>query len=157
MDQDRENVRLLSIFHYVVGGMAALFACFPCIHLILGIALVSGALDAGRGPPGPPPPEFFGWFFIAIAGPMIVIGWIFALLVLMAGSRLARFSHYRYCFVVGAIECVFMPFGTVLGVFTLIVLSRPSVKALFESNAPRDPFGSASPDGTTDPFGAQNR
>jgi hypothetical protein len=24
-----------------------------------------------------------------------------------------------------------MPFGTVLGIFTLIVLSRPSVKALF--------------------------
>jgi hypothetical protein len=30
------------------------------------------------------------------------------------------------------IECVFMPFGTVLGVFTLVVLTRPSVKPLFE-------------------------
>jgi hypothetical protein len=39
------------------------------------------------------------------------------------------------CFVVAAIECIFMPFGTVLGVFTIIVLSRPSVKALFQSEA----------------------
>ena len=29
------------------------------------------------------------------------------------------------------LECILMPFGTVLGVFTLIVLMRDSVKALF--------------------------
>jgi hypothetical protein len=29
------------------------------------------------------------------------------------------------------IECMFMPFGTVLGVFTIIVFIRQSVKALF--------------------------
>jgi hypothetical protein len=29
------------------------------------------------------------------------------------------------------IECVFMPFGTVLGVFTIIVLVREDVKAMF--------------------------
>ena len=29
------------------------------------------------------------------------------------------------------IECIFMPVGTVLGVFTIIVLVRNSVKALF--------------------------
>ena len=38
-----------------------------------------------------------------------------------------------YCFVVAAIECILIPFGTVLGVFTIIALSRPSVKVLFES------------------------
>jgi len=29
------------------------------------------------------------------------------------------------------VECMFMPFGTVLGVFTIIVLMRPSVKEIF--------------------------
>jgi len=29
------------------------------------------------------------------------------------------------------IECVFMPFGTILGVFTLIALNKDSVKAIF--------------------------
>jgi len=36
-----------------------------------------------------------------------------------------------FCFVVACIECLFMPFGTVLGAFTIIVLMRPSVKNLF--------------------------
>jgi hypothetical protein len=30
-----------------------------------------------------------------------------------------------------ALACTLMPFGTVLGVFTIIVLSRPSVRVLF--------------------------
>ena len=36
-----------------------------------------------------------------------------------------------YCLVVAAVECIFMPFGTVLGVFTIIVLMRPGVKERF--------------------------
>jgi hypothetical protein len=34
---------------------------------------------------------------------------------------------------VAALCCAFFPFGTVLGVFTILVLVRPSVKALFET------------------------
>jgi hypothetical protein len=34
------------------------------------------------------------------------------------------------------IECMFMPFGTVLGVFTIITLTREPVKQLFGANPP---------------------
>ncbi len=54
MDKDLEHLRLLSIFHYVFGGLTALFGCFPCIYLAFGIAFVSGAaglpgMDPYRG------------------------------------------------------------------------------------------------------------
>ena len=45
MNQDLEHLRLLSIFHYVVAGLAALFALIPVFHLVFGIAMVSGALE----------------------------------------------------------------------------------------------------------------
>jgi hypothetical protein len=134
MDQDAEHLRLLSIFHYVVGGMAALFACFPLIHLAIGIALVSGALNPGPGQQ--PPPAFVGWFFIAIAAVFILVGWSIAIAILLAGRFLAGRTHYMYCFVVAAIECLFMPFGTVLGAFTIIVLNRTSVRSLFQVPSP---------------------
>jgi len=41
--------------------------------------------------------------------------------------------------VIAGIECLFMPFGTVLGVFTLVVLVRPSVKELFLRNQGNEP------------------
>ena len=35
---------------------------------------------------------------------------------------------------VGGIETIFMPFGTVLGVFTIVLLNKPEIKALFDAN-----------------------
>lgn len=131
MNQDQEHLRLLSIFHYVVGGITALFACFPLIHLAVGIAVVSGMFPVRPGEEGMN--LLFGWFFIVIASALILIGWTLAVAILLAGKFLAQRTHYMYCFVVAAIECILMPFGTVLGVFTILVLNRPSVKALFQS------------------------
>jgi len=133
MDQDNQHVQLLSVFHYVLGGITALFACFPFIHLAVGIAVVSGAFPDQPGQHGFP--VFFGWIFIAVASVLILLGWTLAVSVLVVGRSLARRTHYLYYFVVAAIECVFIPLGTVLGVFTIIVLSRNSVKALFESES----------------------
>jgi len=130
MNQDEEHLRLLSIFHYVVGGLTALAAFFPFIHLAVGIALVSGAFPVPPGQQGPPP--IVGWIVIAIASVLILGGWTMAVAIVLAGRFLTRHVHYMYCLVVAAVECLFMPLGTILGVFTIIVLIRPSVKAFFQ-------------------------
>ena len=40
MNEDLQYLKLLSIFHYVVGGLAALFACFPIMYIVIGILAV---------------------------------------------------------------------------------------------------------------------
>jgi len=132
MSKDQDQLRLLSIFHYVVGGMAALFSFMPLFHLGFGLLLVLAPEKFFAH--GPPPPPFLGWMFIIIAAVLIVIGLALAILILTTARFLAKGRHYVFCFVVAAIECVFMPFGTVLGIFTIIVLSRDSVKELFKTN-----------------------
>ena len=138
--QDEEHLRLLAIFHYVVGGMLALFACVPIIHVSIGLVmLVSPSLF---GPPqgGAPPPVWVGLFFVILGGLFIVIGWTMAGLMLYAGRCLSRRQRYLFCMVVAGVSCLFFPLGTALGVFTIIVLNRPSVKQLFEPGAaPRNP------------------
>jgi hypothetical protein len=128
MDEDVRHLDLLAIFHYVVAGLLALFGCFPIIHLIMGIAIVTGSFsDDKRNAP----PDWFGFLFIGMALTMIVLMWAMAFAVFMAGNNLKRRTGYMFCLVVAAIECMFVPFGTVLGVFTIIVLSRPTVKTMF--------------------------
>jgi hypothetical protein len=127
--KSEEHLRLLAIFHYVVGGLAALFACFPVLHLVMGIFFLVAPAESDRK--GGIPPALFGWFFVVLASVMIVGGWTLAALVVMAGRFLARRRHYMFCTVVAAIECAFMPFGTVLGVFTIIVLMREGVREAF--------------------------
>jgi hypothetical protein len=134
MNRDEEHLKLLSIFHYVVAGCAALFALFPIIYLIFGLFMVlAPASFSGNGQP---PPAFMGWFFFIMGGGFVTLGWTFAGLVFAAGRFLARRKHYTFCLVMGGVECLFMPFGTVLGVFSIIVLIREPVKQLFISNPP---------------------
>ncbi len=137
MTQDEEHLRLLSIFHYVAAAMAALIALFPIIHLVLGLFLVFAPEKIE--PAGEAPPAWFGWMFVTLAGIFIVVGWVLAALVLTTGRFLARRKHYLFCLVMAGVECIFIPLGTVLGVFTIIVLMREPVKQLFTANKTAPP------------------
>jgi hypothetical protein len=134
VDQDQEQLWLLSIFHYIVGGLTGLIACFPIVHLVLGLAVMSGAFPGSADEAAPP--KFVGFLFVGVASFLILIGWTVAACILMVGRSLTRHKYYTFCLVVAAIECLFVPFGTLLGIFTILVLVRPSVRALFE--APSD-------------------
>ena len=142
MTQDEDHLRLLAIFHYVVAGLAGLFALFPIFHLVLGLFLI---LAPGKfAGSGEAPPAFIGWMFVVFSAVFITIGWIFAAFVLATGRYLAKRRHHLFCLVMGGVECIFMPFGTVLGVFTIMVLTRESVKRLFTADTLRAP-AAASP------------
>jgi len=136
MKQDEEHLRLLSIFHYVVAGLAALFALFPIFHLIFGIFMILAPQKFGGHGQEQPPLALMGWFFVIFASMFITLGWTVAALILTTGRFLARRRHYTFCLVMAGMECLFMPFGTVLGVFTILVLVRESVKQLFGANLP---------------------
>ncbi|MGD8499177.1 MAG: hypothetical protein PVJ86_00935 [Phycisphaerales bacterium] len=131
MDEDKEQLRLLSVFHYIVGAMTALFSCIPLIHITIGIAMLCGALDGKDGPP-----RVLGLFFIVFPGIFMLCGWALSVCIIIAGTKLAHYRARTYCVVVAAIECMLMPFGTVLGVFTIVVLMRDSVKDLFSASQP---------------------
>jgi hypothetical protein len=130
MNHDSEHLRLLAIFHYVVAGLAALFSFFPLLYSVVGGFLLYAAHH-----PMPsnqePPPAFLGWFFIVLGALFFLAGITMAICILIAGRCLSGRTCYSFALVTACIECLFIPFGTILGVFTIIALSRESVKALF--------------------------
>ena len=128
MERDLEHLRLLAVFHYIVAGCTALLAFIPVFHVVLGIAMVTGKLPNSKNDAMPVP---IGWLFIIMGSVFITCGLGFAGCLAMAGRLLTRQKHYMYCLVMAALACAFMPFGTALGVFTIIVLQRDSVKQLF--------------------------
>jgi hypothetical protein len=130
MDRDSEQLNLLAIFHYVVGGLAALFSFFPLLYSVIG-----GFLLYAAGHPSAnnqePPPAFLGWIFMVLGAVFFLAGLTMAICVLITGRCLSRRKCYSFALVIACIECLFIPFGTILGVFTIVTLSRESVKALF--------------------------
>lgn len=134
MTELESHLRLIVIFHYVVGGIAALFAMFPIFHLVIGLTLVfSPESFAGQGEP---PPLFLGWMFVGIAATFITLGLAFACCVIATGRSIQKRRRYLFCLVMAGIECMFMPFGTILGVFTIILLVKEDVKQMFAVGSP---------------------
>jgi len=130
--QDEQHLRLLSIFYYIVGGLTALVACFPLIHLGLGLAMLFSPEFFSGKPGEQPPPAIVGGLFICVGGLLFLVGQALAVSTIMSGRFLARRKRYWFVFVIACLQCALFPFGTVLGVFTIIVLSRESVKELFK-------------------------
>ena len=135
MNQDAEHLRLLSIFHYIVAGLAALFSFFPLLYTTVGAIFIFVARHGTPKPGEELPPEFIGWIFAVIGSLLFLLGIAIAICILIVGCSLAKHTRYWFAFVMPCIECLFIPFGTILGVFTIIVLSRESVKTLFSTTA----------------------
>jgi len=133
-NEDIKNLELLSIFHYVVGGVTALFSCIPLMHVAMGLAMIYGKFPQSNS--GPQMPAFLGWIFVIMGSIIILLGWSMAICILIAGKKLKHRKHRIYCMVVAGIECMFMPLGTILGIFTLIALNKDSIKALFGPQTP---------------------
>ena len=131
MDRDTEQLNLLAIFHYVVAGLAALFSFFPLLYTALGVIFIFAARNGTAKPGEELPPEFVGWIFAVVGSLLFVISIVMAICILVTGRSLALRKRYTFALVIACIECLFFPFGPILGVFTIVALSRESAKALF--------------------------
>lgn len=129
LKQNEDHLNLLSIFHYVVGGIMFLCSCFPLIYVVLGVAMLVApeSMDGGKNPP----PPGIGIFFMALGLVFALPGWALSVCVAISGKFIRQRKRYMFSFAIGAIQCIFMPFGTILGIFTILVLNKGSVKKLY--------------------------
>jgi hypothetical protein len=58
-------------------------------------------------------------------------GWTLAAVTVYVGRCIKRREKYTFCLIAAGLNWMHMPIGTILGVFTLIVLTRDSVGQLF--------------------------
>jgi len=123
---DANNLRLLSVFHYVYAGLLGFGAMVFAIYVVMGIAMVAAPGSGGKDV------QMGGGFLIAFG--LIVMAAIGgkAALLLVAGRSLAKHRRHTLCVVAAVLSCLAMPLGTVLGVFTLVVLFKPVVRGEFE-------------------------
>ena len=133
MSTDNEHLRLLSIFHYVVGGIGCLFSCMTIFHIAIGLTFILSP-ETMTGDEGETMPAFFGWMFFLMGSGFFILGQVTSIAIIVSGRFVSKRKNYMYSFIVGCVECIFLPFGTVLGVFTIIILSKESVKALYDQN-----------------------
>jgi hypothetical protein len=124
---------LLSIFHFVVGGFAALFLPLMCIHFLMFITFFASASAIPAGNDQQPFPKEMIYLFIAFYCVAGVATLVYAGGNLLSGWFLRQKKHRVFSFVVAGLDCLSIPWGTILGIFTIIVLTRPSVQRMYEA------------------------
>ncbi len=70
----------------------------------------------------------------------LVLSWVWSYMLCRAGMSLLQNKRWTFCFVMAILLCLNPPLGTILGVFTIVVLNRPSVKELFGRNEPASSY-----------------
>jgi len=132
---DREHLNLLSVFHFVVAGLAILGLGFLFIHyLLMSTIFTEPSMTRGFPKDMPPPEKFFSLFkyFYLIFGAISILA---AIGNLLSGLFIRARKHRGFSFAIAALNCLQIPFGTLLGVFTIIVLARDSVRELYDQGA----------------------
>jgi hypothetical protein len=146
---DLSHLRTLAICHYVWGGLIIAISSFFLLYVFVGFLMASGTIPLSTAPaatapstqfqsaptPGPAPvsPRFVGFIMAGIGGGVVALGWTLGILTIFSGRALARQRRRTFSMVIAGINCASVPVGTLLGVFTLIVLCRPSVRAMYKS------------------------
>jgi hypothetical protein len=145
MMQDASHLRMLAIGYYVYGGLTAFFSFFALIYVGFGAAMLSGKFPPsprGATPPhaGPIPDQMVGGFMLGFGIIFFLIIIAMAVLSFMSARWISARKHPVFCLVIGGLACLNMPLGTIVGVFTFIVLLRPSVQELFRAGPERNNF-----------------
>lgn len=83
--------------------------------------------------PGAPPVAMFR-IVAGIMSFVVLSVWIAGALTLYSGSCIKKRKHRTLVYVMAALNCLFIPYGTLLGIFTFSVLGSP--EAIAEWNDP---------------------
>jgi hypothetical protein len=125
-----QNLDLLGIFHYVLAAFIFLNSLAGLIFVGIGSIAIAGILS---DQPHDMNIAILAVSMIFFLGPLIFMGlmWTLAVLVITAGKRIGQRTSPGFCLVVAGLECLFVPFGTILGILTLIALTKEETRKEF--------------------------
>ena len=126
---DLEHLNALGIAYYVLAALSLPFLCFFGLQLALGAGFF-----LQEGPTGGLSGQE-GGLLVGFGTFMVLVLVVFPLLTFWTGRKWRRHEGRLFCLVMASFTCFSFPIGTVVGVFTLVVLNRPGVRALFETKA----------------------
>lgn len=127
------DLRLLSIGYYIQAGIAAFYTLMMLGYSAFATAIFANILKtAGESSQQNIPPAVLSIISILLAI-VLALACAYTICLFLAGYWLRHFRNLLFIQIVAAFGCLAIPYGTVLGIFTFMVLQRPGAKQLFSS------------------------
>jgi len=132
-EKDRNHLSTLSLIYYILAALNTVSTLMGFL-VLLGVGIFFVAF-AGAGPAGNPAlPTQMGYLLIGLSALVLVVGGVWAYLMYLTGRSLKERKRRTLCFIMACLLCLQPPLMTILGIFTIIVLRRPTVQELFARN-----------------------
>jgi hypothetical protein len=125
-NNDREQLRLLSVFHYIAASLSGFLVLMGTAYAVLGVAILMGKL---------PSSVTRGWGVVAFGAAIAGMGVLTMTLNIITARSLPQNRHRVLCLATACLNLLHVPLGTALGGFTLALLSRPSIREAFSQGA----------------------
>lgn len=129
-DKDRSHINVLIVLHYVNAGLTLFMIAFLFLHYyFMGTMFLNEELfkEAEGGAEMMEFFKVFRWFYLLMG-----ITCLADMVVNILSAVFMRQKKFRmFSIVVAGLNCLYIPLGTALGVFTILVLLRPSVQTAY--------------------------
>ena len=159
--QLEQNLHLLAIFHYVVAGFLAFMTCFSILYAAFawnmfssfpvtvpsfaemevttyeeyGQAISQEDYDEMVAMNAVPEQIFAGFGTMMMT--ILLLNGLFwggvCLMTALSGYFIQQRQRRVFSIVTAAVNCIYFPFGTVLGVFTIILLNKSEATDLYNA------------------------
>lgn len=129
--QDESQLSVLPLFFKIFSVLSGCISSVFIVHIVIGLAsLISPKLfESSDGQGGLP--VAVSVLFIVFGAAAVLAGWAFAVILFKTAGWIQRREKHTWVTAVSALCCLQVPIGAALGVFTLVVIMRKQVKALF--------------------------
>jgi len=132
-EKDRQHLKVLSIFWYILAGLYAVAGVIGGLYVVFGLFVVAGNAPTRGGSSG----SAEGYLLLGVGGGILIFYCAFAYLAYLTGRSLVEYRRRKLIFGMAIALCIIGGvLGIVLGVFTIVVLSRESVKEQFACGGP---------------------
>ncbi len=120
-----DRLQLLANAHWAMAAITFIAASVPAFYASLGLDLVFNAAAPGSGRAAA------GWhvLLVGLAWVLLAFGYVALLIASARALRLRR--RYRLVVVTAVASLAFLPFGTALGIASLLSLRDPEVRHAF--------------------------
>lgn len=132
-----DNMDTFATLHLVKGILTIFFSLFFLLYIFLGSAFMFAPIENNSDMPFHP-----GSIIIVIGTIGFVITVSIGILTLLAAKYIKERRNYNFIFAIAVLNCLAGILGIILGIFTIIDLNKPHVKAQFEPDYnPQNPLG----------------
>ncbi|MDD2634482.1 MAG: PrsW family glutamic-type intramembrane protease [Bacteroidales bacterium] len=124
----KNNLETLAVLHYIMGGFKLLSSLFVLIYVLMGAGMIVGGISESEESL-----QILGGIFLILGLFGFVLVVAFGIMSILTGKFLSQKKNRMFCLVISVLECFNTPFGTVLGIFTIVEIEKAEVKKLFET------------------------